>query len=116
MQYPVIAQPQSAFAPTFARGGLAGAAQAVQSQGRGKDTMLVHMTPNEVRGLQALAMSQGGSLTINPTTGLPEAGILDAILPIAAGFALGPAGFALMSAPMAALRSEERRVGKECRL
>ena len=103
MEYPVIAQPQSAFAPTFARGGMADAAQAVQSQGRGKDTMLVHMTPNEVRGLQALAMSQGGSLTINPATGLPEAGILDAILPIAAGFALGPAGFALMSAPMAAL-------------
>ena len=103
MQYPVIAQPQYGFAPTFAGGGMANAAQAVQSQGRGKDTMLVHMTPNEVRGLQALAMSQGGSLTINPATGLPEAGILDAILPIAAGFALGPAGFALMSAPMAAL-------------
>lgn len=103
MQYPVIAQPQSAFAPTFARGGLADAARAVQAQGRNKDTMLVHMTPSEVKGLQALAMSQGGSLTINPSTGLPEAGFLDAILPIVAGFALGPAGFALMSAPAAAL-------------
>jgi hypothetical protein len=103
MQYPVIAQPQSAFAPTFARGGLADAARAVQAQGRNKDTMLVHMTPNEVKGLQALAMAHGGSLTINPSTGLPEADFLDAILPIVAGFALGPAGFALMSAPAAAL-------------
>ena len=71
--------------------------------GRGPDTMLVHMTPGEVASLQKLAMSHGGSLTINPQTGLPEAGILSSLLPIAAGFALGPAGFALMSAPMAAL-------------
>lgn len=103
MQYPTIAQPQFAFAPTFAGGGLANAAQEVQSRGRGNDSMLVHMTPGEVKGLQALAMAHGGSLTINPATGLPEAGFLDAILPIVAGFALGPAGFALMSAPMAAL-------------
>jgi hypothetical protein len=86
----------------FAEGGLA-AAQQTQSKGRGQDTMLVHMTPNEVKGLQALAMSQGGSLTINPQTGLPEAGFLSSILPMIAGFALGPAGFALMSAPMAGL-------------
>ena len=63
-------------------------AQAVQSQGRGKDTQLVHMTPNEVAGLQALAMAHGGSLTINPTTGLPEAGFLEDMLPTIAGFAL----------------------------
>jgi len=49
----------------YEQGGLAAARQA-QSKGRGQDTMLVHMTPGEVRGLQALAMSQGGSLTINP--------------------------------------------------
>jgi hypothetical protein len=35
-------------------------------------------------------MAHGGSLTINPQTGLPEAGFLDAVLPMAAGFALGP--------------------------
>jgi hypothetical protein len=35
--------------------------------------MLVHMTPDEVAGLQALAQQMGGSLTINPQTGLPEA-------------------------------------------
>jgi hypothetical protein len=61
------------------------------------------MTPGEVNGLQSLAMAQGGSLTINPETGLPEAGILRSLLPMIAGFALGPAGFALMSAPMAGL-------------
>ena len=74
-------------------------AQAIQSQGRGNDTMLVHMTPNEVGGLQTLANNFGGSLTTNPSTGLPEAGFLDSILPMVAGFALapvmGPVGAAL---------------------
>jgi hypothetical protein len=46
-------------------------------------------------------------LTINPETGLPEAfklgKVLQAALPIAAGFALGPAGFGLMSSGMAGL-------------
>jgi hypothetical protein len=73
----------------FAEGGLA-AAQQTQSKGRGQDTMLVHMTPGEVKGLQALAMSQGGSLTINPHTGLPEAGFLSRMLPMIAGMALAP--------------------------
>jgi hypothetical protein len=48
-------------------------------------------------------MSQGGSLTINPQTGLPEAGFLSKILPMVAGFALGPAGFGLMSSIQAGL-------------
>ena len=75
----------------------------LQSAGRGEDKVLVHMTPGEVNGLQSLAMAHGGSLTINPETGLPEAGFLRSLLPMIAGFALGPAGFALMSAPMAGL-------------
>ena len=86
----------------YEQGGLAAARQA-QSKGRGQDTMLVHMTPREVGGLQALAMSQGGSLTINPQTGLPEAGFLSSILPMIAGFALGPAGFGVMSSLNAGL-------------
>ena len=45
----------------------------LQSAGRGEDKQLVHMTPGEVEGLQAIAMAHGGSLTINPETGLPEA-------------------------------------------
>jgi hypothetical protein len=65
--------------------------------------MLVHMTPEEVASLQALAMKNGGSLTINPDTGLPEAGFLKKLLPMIAGFALGPAGFGLMSAAGAGL-------------
>jgi hypothetical protein len=60
-----------------AEGGLATLAERVQDAGRGDDTMLVHMTPNEVAGLQALAMQMGGSGTINPVTGLPEFGWLD---------------------------------------
>jgi len=67
----------------------------LQSAGRGQDSVLVHMTPGEVKGLQSLAMAHGGSLTINPETGLPEAGILRSLLPMIAGFALGPAGFGL---------------------
>ena len=63
-------------------------AQELQSYGRGDDTMLVHMTPNEVNSLQGLAMASGGSLTINPQTGLPEAGWLGKLLPMIAGLGL----------------------------
>lgn len=62
-------------------------AAGIASLGRGNDKMLVHMTPGEVGGLQALAMAHGGSLTINPHTGLPEAGFLSDILPLLAGAA-----------------------------
>ncbi len=54
----------------------------------------------EVGGLQALAMAHGGSLTINPQTGLPEAGFLSSILPMVAGAALAATG---VGAPMAAM-------------
>lgn len=70
-------------------------AQQLQSAGRGQDSVLVHMTPAEVGGLQSLAKAHGGSLTINPETGLPEAGFLSSILPLVAGIALGPAGIGL---------------------
>lgn len=60
----------------------------LQSAGRGEDKVLVHMTPGEVNGLQQLAMAHGGSLTINPHTGLPEAGWLSSILPMVAGAGL----------------------------
>lgn len=63
-------------------------AQQLQSAGRGQDTMLVHMTPGEVNSLQGLAMAHGGSLTINPQTGLPEAGFLSRILPTLLGAGL----------------------------
>ena len=62
-------------------------AQGLASLGRGDDSMLVHMTPGEVDGLQKLAMAAGGSLTINPHTGLAEAGFLSSMLPMLAGAA-----------------------------
>jgi hypothetical protein len=64
------------------------AAKYLQSQGRNNDSMLVHMTPREVKGLQQLAMATGGSLTINPQTGLAEAGWLDSLIPMLGGAAL----------------------------
>jgi hypothetical protein len=61
------------------------------------------MSPREVQGLQALAKSQGGSLTINPDTGLVEAGFLEQALPIVAAaaatyFTAGAAAPALSAA------------------
>jgi hypothetical protein len=108
----------------FARGGIAEAARLVASQGRNGDTMLAHITPSEMR----LLKSRGGSGTINPATGLPEfflkkifkavgktftrvgkaiksvlkSPIGRMIATIGLSMALGPAGFAMMSAPIAA--------------
>jgi hypothetical protein len=67
------------------------AAQHLSAKGRGPDDTLVHMSRNEVKSLNDLAMAQGGQLTINPETGLPEAGFLSAMLPMLAGMALAPA-------------------------
>jgi hypothetical protein len=64
------------------------AAQHLAAHGRGKDKMLVHMDKGEVDSLQKIAMANGGSLTINPHTGLPEAGFLSAMLPMIAGAGL----------------------------
>lgn len=60
----------------------------LKSYGRDGDTELVHMSKGEVKGLQDLAMAHGGSLTINPETGLAEAGFLKQILPAIAGAGL----------------------------
>lgn len=66
------------------------AAQHLASRGRGPDTQLIHMAPQEVAGLHALAKAHGGSLTTNPDTGLPEAGFLSKLLPTLIGFGLAP--------------------------
>jgi len=60
-------------------------AEAVRSQGRNGDSMLVHMTPGEVAALQQMAEANGGTLTINPETGQPEAFFLASLLPTIAG-------------------------------
>ena len=72
----------------MAQGGIADAAGRVASKGRGEDTTLVHMTPGEVQSLQAIAKAHGGSLTVNPATGLYEAGFLKNMLPMIAGIGL----------------------------
>jgi hypothetical protein len=46
------------------------------------------MSNREVAGLNALAKKHGGELSVNPDTGLPEAGFLDSILPAVAGAGL----------------------------
>jgi hypothetical protein len=62
------------FRPRYAEGGnVSSTAQDLASRGRGGDTMLVHMAPHEVAGLNAIARMQGTELTINPETGMPEA-------------------------------------------
>jgi hypothetical protein len=68
--------------------GLHNTANYLKTKGRGRDTELVHMSPREIKGLQALALAHGGSLTVNPETGLVEAGFLERILPMVAGAAL----------------------------
>lgn len=65
----------------FARGGLAHLA----SQGRGGDTMLAHINPQEAEVLRRM----GGAGTVNPNTGLREfkggvlGGVMDAVGPLA---------------------------------
>ena len=65
-------------------------AQGLASLGRNGDSVLVHMQPHEVAGLQAIAKAQGTELTTNPETGMPEAfslgGFFSSLLPTVAGF------------------------------
>ena len=96
MQFPPAPQQPTPYTPV---GGAAPVAQELQGFGRGNDSMLVHMTPGEVGGLQQLAQQYGGSLTTNPQTGLPEAGFLESILPMIAGGLLTMTG---IGAPLAA--------------
>ena len=65
-------------------------AMGLASLGRGPDAALVHMSPSEIKALQQLAEQHGGTLTINPNTGLPEAGFLSSILPMVIGASLAP--------------------------
>jgi hypothetical protein len=71
-------------------------AQGLASLGRHGDTMLVHMSPHEVAGLNYLAKKQGTKLTVNPDTGLPEAfslgGFFSSLLPTLVGGGMGFAG------------------------
>jgi hypothetical protein len=64
------------------------AAKHLEKHGRNGDTVLVHMSKGEVKSLNDIAMAGGGHLTINPHTGLPEAGFLRSLLPMIAGAGL----------------------------
>jgi hypothetical protein len=82
--------------------GLSQAAKQIQSYGRGRDTMLAHIAPDEAQFIDAI---QGGR-RINPMTGLPEYGLFGKILKAVVrvggaigGFMIGgPAGAAAGSA------------------
>lgn len=80
---------------------LVNTAQHLAAHGRGPDTMLVHMSPDEVQGLQALAKARGRSLTVNPHTGLPEAFSLGKISDVVDEFApvIAGAGLTAMGVP-----------------
>ena len=67
-------------------------AQGIASLGRYGDTTLMHMRPDEVAQLTAISRANGGDITINPDTGMPEAFLGDffsALAPTAAGLAAG---------------------------
>ena len=93
--------------------------------GRHGDSMLMHVNPREVQGLQALAQANGTSLTTNPYTGQPEAfnfgNVLQTALPVAAGYMVGgPMGGSMMGslaagaatgAGIAAIRGQDVLMG-----
>jgi len=62
----------------LANGGLASTAQKLADKGRGNDSELLHVTKNELDGLNSINKKMTGSpLPINPHTGLHEACILN---------------------------------------
>jgi len=77
-------------------------AQGLASLGRNGDSMLVHMSPEEVGGLKQVGNSLGIKMSTNPRTGMPEAfsfgDFFTSFLPTIVGAAVGgPAGGTLMS-------------------
>jgi hypothetical protein len=80
-------------------------AQGLASLGRNGDSMLVHMSPEEVGGLQQIGNSLGIKMSTNPYTGMPEAfsfgDFFTSFLPTIVGAAVGgPAGAGFMSSTM----------------
>lgn len=77
-------------------------AQGLASLGRNGDTMLVHMSPEEVGGLKQVGDSLGIRMSTNPHTGMPEAfsfgDFFTSFLPTIVGAAVGgPGGAGIMS-------------------
>ena len=65
-------------------------AKQIANKGRNGDTMLIHVNPREVAGLQYLGERYGAKMTVNPDTGLPEAFNFMRFMPMIAGAALSP--------------------------
>jgi hypothetical protein len=69
-------------------------AQHLSAMGRKGDSMLVHMSPQEVSAMNGIAALHGTNLGRNPDTGLPEAfnlgGFFKSLLPTIVGIAAAP--------------------------
>lgn len=77
----------------YAQGGLVEQSREIASKGRYGDSMLMHIQPEELEGLQSLL----GPLTTNPETGNPEAFAISALLGgLVIGGALGAGGSAAL--------------------
>ena len=81
-------------------------AQGLAGLGRHGDTMLMHVSPAEVAGIQHLGKLHGASLTTNPHTGLPEAfsfgNFFKTMAPTIAGVIAAPATGGMSMAPILA--------------
>ena len=96
---------------------MSGLANLMAMKGRENDSMLVHLSPNEVNNLNKLS---GNTMTINPDTGLPEGksrfleAALPAILSIGTAIATGGSSIPIqMAAAAAAGYGGQRLVGKD---
>ena len=96
---------------------MSGLANLMAMKGRDNDSMLVHLSPNEVNNLNKIS---GNTMTINPATGLPEGrsrfleAALPALLSIGVGIATGGASIpAQMAAQAAAGYGGAKLMGKE---
>lgn len=81
-------------------------AQGLAGLGRHGDSMLMHVSPDEVAGIQHLGKMHGVSLTTNPHTGLPEAfsfgNFFKSMAPTIAGVLAAPATGGMSMAPILA--------------
>ena len=96
---------------------MSGLANLMAMKGRDNDSMLVHLSPNEVNNLNKLS---GNTMTINPDTGLPEGrsrfleAALPAILSIGTAIATGGASIPVqIGAAGLAGYGGQRLVGKD---
>lgn len=77
----------------YAHGGMVEQSREIASKGRNGDTMLMHIQPQELEGLQSLL----GPVTVNPDTGNPEAFALIPFLTSAALMTGGGAGIGALT-------------------